>query len=149
MSQINIHISWNISPDFSILTFIWLLRKQVLWGNGNSFNMTFSSNVSVYDLSSFAVNLNVSSLYNESMGELVESDWRWVLCLHKFFFAANQTIAVSYANESFSIPMNFSYHCNSVQMLNATNGELVISKVQFEAFKTDNKQSFSKTKVRT
>lgn len=72
----------------------------------------------------------------------VMSAWR----LH-ILFTANQTVTVSYTNESFSIPTNYSYHCNIEQMLNATNGKLLISKVQFEAFKNDNKQTFSRTKV--
>lgn len=69
-----------------------------------------------------------------------------VWCLH-ILFTANQTVTVSYTNESFSIPTTYSYHCNSEQMLNTTNGKLLISKVQFEAFKNDNKQTFSRTKV--
>lgn len=53
---------------------------------------------------------------------------------------------VTYANESFDIPANFSYHCNREQKLNATNGFLVLSKVQFEAFKSDNSDKFSAAK---
>lgn len=48
-----------------------------------------------------------------------------------------------YANESLDIPSNFSYHCNREQTLNATDGFLIVSKVQFEAFKKNNDQKFS------
>lgn len=55
-------------------------------------------------------------------------------------------MTVSYANESFDIPANFSYHCNREQSLNATDGSFIVSKVQFEAFKHDNNQKFSAAK---
>lgn len=61
-------------------------------------------------------------------------------------FPANQTVTVAYANESYEIPSNFSYHCNREQRLNATDGFLTVSKVQFEAFKKDNNQKFSAAK---
>lgn len=59
---------------------------------------------------------------------------------------ANQTVIVSYANESFDIPANFSYHCNRETQFNATNGFLTVSKVQFEAFKSGHSQNFSAAK---
>lgn len=59
---------------------------------------------------------------------------------------ANQTVIVSYSNESFDVPANFSYHCNRQTQLNATNGFLTVAKVQFEAFKKDNTQKFSAAK---
>lgn len=43
---------------------------KVSWKLGNSFVMTFSSNSTLYDLSTFAVNLNASSLFDDSKGEL-------------------------------------------------------------------------------
>ncbi|CRK95513.1 CLUMA_CG008982, isoform A [Clunio marinus] len=99
---------------------------KVSWKEGNDFEMTFSSNGSLYDLSLFVVNLNTSSLFNDSL--------------------ANQTVSVNYENESFGIPTNHSYHCNREQMFNATNGYLIVAKVQFEAFKMDNTQLFSRAK---
>lgn len=53
---------------------------------------------------------------------------------------------MTYVNESFDIPANFSYHCNRELTLNATSGTLVVSKVQFEAFKRDNSEKFSVAK---
>jgi len=98
---------------------------KVSWKDGNSFNMTFSSNNSHYDLSSFNVNLNTTSLYNDSM--------------------ANQTVVVTYISESFDIPTNFSYHCNN-EDFKAINGELLVSQFQFEAFKASNNEQFSGAK---
>lgn len=62
------------------------------------------------------------------------------------FILANQTVTVSYINESFDVPSNFSYHCNHEEFLNSTTGGIVISKVQFEAFKKGNDQKFSSAK---
>lgn len=53
---------------------------------------------------------------------------------------------MSYENEAYQIPANFSYHCNREQTLNATNGNFIVSKVQFEAFKKDNSQKFAAAK---
>jgi lysosomal-associated membrane protein 1/2 len=64
----------------------------------------------------------------------------------EFYLSANQTVSVSYENDSYQIPANFSYHCNREQQLNATNGNLIVSKVQFEAFKKDNTEKFSAAK---
>lgn len=111
--------------------------------------MKFNSNASVYDLSSFVINLNVSSLFNDSAGELINDDHFMMMTSWRFsylFAPANQTVTVSYANESYEIPANFSYHCNREQRMNATNGILTVSKVQFEAFKRDNNQKFSSAK---
>lgn len=100
---------------------------RVSWTEGNSFDMVFKANGSRYDLSSFVVKLNTSSLFNDSL--------------------ANQTTSITYRNDMFEIPANFSYHCTSEQSLNATDGSvLTISKVQFEAFKKDNSQKFSAAK---
>jgi len=99
---------------------------KVSWAVGNNFDMKFIANNSFYDLSSFVINLNVSSIYNDS--------------------TANQTVSVSYANESFDIPTHYSYHCNREQSMNATNGIVIVSKVQFEAFKTDSNTNFSAAK---
>lgn len=51
--------------------------------------------------------------------------------------------------ETFKVPTNFSYHCNHEQVLNATDKDekfIVLSKVQFEAFKLDNIKKFSLAK---
>lgn len=63
-------------------------------------------------------------------------------------FLANQTIAITYVNKNeYNKPNGYSYHCNREQTLNATNGETIsVSKVQYEAFKTDNTQKFSNAK---
>jgi len=98
---------------------------RVSW-TSNNFEMKFMSNASNYDLSSFVINLNTSSLFNDSM--------------------ANQTVSVTYVNESFEIPLNFSYHCNREQTFNATNGFMIVSKVQCEAFRKGNDQKFSAAK---
>jgi len=99
---------------------------KVSWKT-NSFEMKFKSNNSNYDLSSFIINLNTSDIgLNDSM--------------------ANQTVSVVYSDDSFEIPSNFSYHCNREQTLNATDGFLIISKVQFEAFRNDNEKKFSAAK---
>ena len=81
---------------------------------------------------------------------------QWVrrIFLNSFFLfiflylslAANQTVSVIYTYDSFEIPSNFSYHCNREQTLNATDGFLIVSKVQFEAFRTGNDQKFSAAK---
>jgi hypothetical protein len=42
---------------------------KVSWDANNTFQMKFNSNESRYDLSSFVITLNVSSLYNDSQGE--------------------------------------------------------------------------------
>lgn len=51
-------------------------------------------------------------------------------------------------NETFKVPSNFSYHCNHEQILNATDNQafIILSKVQFEAFKVDNSKKFSLAK---
>lgn len=113
----------------------------------NNFSMKFSANDSHYDLSSFVINLNTMSLFNDSAG-------RFSLCFASvsddsfllFFPVVNQTVTVTYTNDSFDIPANFSYHCNREQMLNATNGLFFVSKVQFEAFKRDDSAKFSAAK---
>jgi lysosomal-associated membrane protein 1/2 len=72
--------------------------------------------------------------------------------MHEFFILANQTIEIVYMqNETFSVPSNFSYHCNHEQTLNATTDPkdekfIVLSKVQLEAFKVDNTKKFSLAK---
>lgn len=79
------------------------------------------------------------------VAEIVE--WDEIILIPTFIsLAANQTVVVTYVNESFDIPANFSYHCNREQTLNATSGTLVVSKVQFEAFKRDNSEKFSVAK---
>jgi len=99
---------------------------KVSWRT-NSFEMKFRSNNSNYDLSSFTINLNSSDIsLNDSM--------------------ANQTVSVAYYDDSYEIPSNFSYHCNREQTLNATDGFLIISKVQFEAFRGNNGKTFSAAK---
>lgn len=113
--------------------------------------MNFRSNNSKYDLSSFVITLNSSSLFNDSMGEFVCMIDITIPALFKFLslIAANQTLTtLSYSNESFDIPANFSYHCNREQQLNATDGSSLffLSKVQFEAFKKGNDQKFSAAK---
>lgn len=58
---------------------------------------------------------------------------------------ANQTIIIAYFNDdsSYKTPSNFSYHCNREQVLNANNNStIVLSKLQFEAFKTGNNKNF-------
>lgn len=57
-------------------------------------------------------------------------------------------MTLTYTNELFEIPTNFSYHCNREQRLNtSTQGFFIISKVQFEAFKlNDNHENFSAAK---
>jgi lysosomal-associated membrane protein 1/2 len=76
------------------------------------------------------------------------------LC-NNFNFSANQTISIALSFNStdspFKIPSNFSYHCNREQVLNATSDIknerfVVLSKVQFEAFKNDNTKKFSLAK---
>lgn len=51
--------------------------KQVWWGSGNDFNMTFSSNVSVYSMSSFFITLNASSIFIDSMREYIARCRGW------------------------------------------------------------------------
>lgn len=124
---------------------------KVSWKFNNSFELKFKSNVSLYDLSSFVINLNVSSLFNDSAGELMHNnnnndDDDDAYCLLYLKIQANQTVTIEYSNESFEIPANFSYHCNREQRLNATDGFLTIAKVQFEAFKKNNDQKFSAAK---
>lgn len=85
------------------------------------------------------------------MGEFVCMIDITIPALFKFLslIAANQTLTtLSYSNESFDIPANFSYHCNREQQLNATDGSSLffLSKVQFEAFKKGNDQKFSAAK---
>lgn len=43
---------------------------KVSWKTNNSFAMLFRVNGSMYDLSSFVITLNTSSLYDDSEGEL-------------------------------------------------------------------------------
>jgi hypothetical protein len=43
---------------------------KVSWVSGNNFVMNFASNASKYDLTSFVVSLNTTSLFNDSAGEL-------------------------------------------------------------------------------
>lgn len=45
---------------------------KVSWNANNTFVMKFNANESRYDLSSFVINLNVSSLFNDSQGELLD-----------------------------------------------------------------------------
>lgn len=44
---------------------------KVSWNAGNNFAMNFATNASKYDLASFVINLNTSSLFNDSAGEFV------------------------------------------------------------------------------
>lgn len=119
----------------------------VLWDTSNSFVMKFSKNNTVYGLESFVVNLNASNIYNETaLGESYASYWNHLLISY-LFPTANQTVILSYENQSFDVPSNFSFHCNKERHLNATNGVLITSKVQFEAFRHDNKNVFSNAKV--
>lgn len=119
---------------------------MVSWKTNNSFAMIFRANASKYDLSSFVIALNTSSLYDDSEGKLHEHLLRWDHLHQLLIIPANQTVIVSYANGSFDVPANFSYHCNRQTQLNATNGFLTVAKVQFEAFKADNTQKFSAAK---
>jgi hypothetical protein len=42
---------------------------QVVWGEGNKFELNFNLENTTYDLSSFTITLNASSLFNDSAGE--------------------------------------------------------------------------------
>lgn len=70
-----------------------------------------------------------------------------------FFILVNQIIEIAYIHDdsSFKTPSNFSYHCNRNQILNATKDMrdekfIVLSKVQFEAFKVGNSKTFDLAK---
>lgn len=122
---------------------------KVSWKDGNAFEMTFRANDTKYDLSSFVITLNSSRLFNDSMGELLDISLIPALFKSLSCVAANQTLTtLSYNNESFDIPANFSYHCNREQQLNATDGSSLffVSKVQFEAFRKNTDQKFSAAK---
>lgn len=44
-------------------------------------------------------------------------------------------------DSSYDTPANFSFHCNRAQILNSTNNDgfsIILSKVQFEAFRSNN-----------
>lgn len=41
---------------------------NVKWSDGNSFELIFEKKNSTYDLSSFTITLNVSSIFNDSAG---------------------------------------------------------------------------------
>jgi lysosomal-associated membrane protein 1/2 len=64
-----------------------------------------------------------------------------------FFPPANQTTFIEYKHDAtvFGTPSKFSYHCNREQTLNTTQNDqfIVLSKVQFQAFKNDNTNSYS------
>lgn len=105
----------------------------VSWAE-NNFSMRFEQNktdenTKFYDLTAFVINLNVSGLFNDS--------------------AVNQSVTLKYALDADKIydkPTNFSYHCNRDQELQATGGSIVVSKLQFEAFKHGNSSKFSAAK---
>jgi hypothetical protein len=127
---------------------------KVSWDAGNSFIVNFASNSSKYDLTLLSVTLNVSSLFNDSAGELwccANDSWlSYRFFISDIFFSVNQTVTVTYTlpGESYDIPSNFSYHCNRDQKLNATDGSnfFVVSHVQFEAFRHDNNDKFAVAK---
>jgi hypothetical protein len=116
--------------------------------------MIFATNSSKYDLASFIVSLNTSSLFNDSVGECCCAHEMQRLMTCVFFicalFLVNQTVTIAYTleNDSYDILSNFSYHCNREQKLNGSDpsGFIVFSHVQFEAFKKDNTQKFSAAK---
>jgi hypothetical protein len=60
---------------------------NVIWGTGNSFELVFDKKNSTYDLSSFTIALNVSSIFNDSAGTCNFQNCAGMLCnLMNFLF---------------------------------------------------------------
>lgn len=112
---------------------------KVSWKSNNSFYIKFNTNGSNYDVTSWVISLNTSSLFNDSAGEF-DLQYNYSEILIYSYFTVNQTSTAVYSNVNFEIPANFSYHCTREQTLNES---IIISKVQFEAFKLDNTGKFS------
>lgn len=127
---------------------------KVSWNAGNNFILNFAANNSKYDLSSFVITFNTSSLFNDSAGEFVmlynNLSVLFIFRVCSLQIPVNQTVTVAYKlqNESFDIPFKFSYHCNDDQRLNGTDNSsyIVVSQVQFEAFRTSNTNEFAGAK---
>lgn len=111
-------------------------KLVVSWGAGNSFEVIFENGTRTdsYDLKSILLALNKTDI------GINDSD-------------DNNTVKIAYSREVnstfFETPSNFSFHCTQKQTLNSTNMEgstISLSKVQFEAFKLDKKNTFSLAK---
>jgi len=105
--------------------------------------------MTAYNLTSIVISLNASNIFNDSSGmfHLIKCRLNQMTSYLSLHLAANQTVSVAYTNESFQTPRNFSYHCNREQELNATADEhIYLSKVQFEAFRSDKSNKFSAAK---
>lgn len=129
---------------------------MVSWAD-NNFLMRFEQNktdemTKFYDLTAFVINLNVSGLFNDSAGEMMMWWSEIIVSLNNFLYlplAVNQSVTLKYALDAdkvFDKPTNFSYHCNRDQELKATGGSIIVSKLQFEAFKNGNSGKFSAAK---
>lgn len=131
-------------------------KIQIDWGMSNSFLVTFEANKTLknYRLYSIEFHLNTSNLIaNGSSGKknklekLVEQTFIEFLLL-------DEMLNLQFMNEKgFMVHMNHSYHCNRVQKVNLTTkvendgdeslSQLIVSGVQFEAFRTKFNDKFS------
>ncbi|KAL7045664.1 hypothetical protein ACKWTF_002294 [Chironomus riparius] len=142
--NIKVNFSYNASSDFNRqkslyeipnnLTKVDLVRSYcndtesflaVNWEHGNIFEITFIKYNKSYELSKFHVSLNATDILKD--------------------ISDNKTIEIMYErlvnDSSFDTPANFSFHCNREQILNSTNNDgssIILSKVQFEAFRRNN-----------
>lgn len=110
-------------------------QLTVDWSIGSSFEILFSKKNTSYELSSLTITINTTDIFKDSL--------------------ANETITLQYKppalnDSSFETPANFSFHCNREQTLNSSkiNDEsyILLSQVQFEAFKSDKSKKFSLAK---
>lgn len=62
---------------------------NVVWGQGNCFELVFERVNSTYDLSSFVITLNVSSIFNDSSGQYQKNYAGHYVTANSYFSQSN------------------------------------------------------------